>query len=137
MLERSIYKSFIHNVIIIQRKNEDGSFETTFEMNCDNDYQVKRAFKKHQRFTVYNHHQFLKQYPKNEWLIFEVYQNNMHDLTSNIQLIAVTTPGMFRNPYAKDMCIPYKFITSQKHEPNPRQVTLLRTLGLLFGIDSW
>lgn len=129
MLEPVFYKSFTFNVVIIQYKKDDGGFETSFQMHCNNDYQIKRALKKHQRFALYNHNQFLKQFPKDEWLIFEICQN--YKITLNIQIVGIRSISVGQDPFKGKQFIPYKFITSQKYEPNPRQLTLLKTLALI------
>lgn len=114
-------RSFVHNVDIFQAELDDGSFNTIVQIYCENDYQVRRVLKKHQRIAFYN--TYLGHYPKNEWLIFEVYQGKSN--TDSHQLIGIHQS--LRGEYV----IPYRFKASQKNEPNPRQITLLRSLALI------
>lgn len=113
-----ILKSFDHNVTIIERDGVNDSKKFSFEVECKNTNAVKHILKKHRRFAFYNH-MGLKSIPKNEWTIFELFSSK-----SPSTLIPVEDCLTFYK-------IKYKIITSQKHEPNPRQVTLLRTLGLI------
>lgn len=113
-------KSFIHNIDILIVE-DDGVFRTHFDIFCKNDHEVKRVLKKHQRFAFYNHS--FSCYPKNEWLIFELHRTTYSN--DSLQIIAIF--DLLKNSYR----IPYKYVTSQKNEPNPRQVTLLRSLVLI------
>lgn len=114
-----ILKSFDHNVTIIESDDMNDSKRLSFKVECKNTNAVKHILKKHRRFAFYNH-AGLQSIPKNEWAIFEVVFGKFS-----------TTTFLLYADKALGYMIPYKFITSQKDEPNPRQVTLLRTLGLI------
>lgn len=114
-----LLKSFDHNVTIIERDSVNDSKIFSFEVECKNTSAVKHILKKHRRFALYNH-MGLKSIPENEWAIFEVVFGKV-----------ATTIFLLYADGAQGYKIPYKFIKSQKDEPNPRQVTLLRNLALI------
>ena len=105
-----ILKSFDYNVTIVEI-----SGTLPFLVECKTASEFNRISIDHRRFAFYNHFG-LKNFPKNEWVVF-----------------------LFSSPYImipdgagpSNFKIYYKYVTSQKDEPNPQQVTLLRNLALI------